>query len=132
MADTNDDASVNLLRAIVQNVSGPQVDWDNWESMSILVESFQGRFNSVSGSLYSPDGTISIVAARPSAVLPFVDAYISSKYKPGEKLPVCFLVQYSRKSGKYTITFEDTDEKRWKITPKNYKELREELRPTFE
>lgn len=72
MSDANNDTSVNLIRALVENVSGPVVDWDNWTSMAIVIDSFDGRFNSASGSLYSPDGTISIVAARPSAVLPFV------------------------------------------------------------
>ena len=132
MAETNDDASVNLIRALVQNVSGPVVDWDNWQSMAIIVDSFDGRFNSAHGYLYSPDGTISVVAARPSAVIPFVDAYTSGYYKPGEALPIKLLVQYDRPSGKYTITFEDTDETRWKVTPKTYKELQQQLRPVFD
>ncbi len=132
MSDSNNDTSVNLIRALVQNVSGPDVDWDNWQSMAIVIDSFDGRFNSASGYLYSPDGTISAVAARPSAVLPLVDAYTDGYYKEGEALPVQLLVQYDRASGKYSITFEDTDRTRWKITPKNYKELREALRPNFE
>lgn len=100
--------------------------------MTIIVESSNGRFNSAHGYLYSPDGTISAVAARPSTVLPFVDAYVSGYFKPEETLQIKLLVQYDRTSGKYSITFEDTDEMRWKVTPKNYKELREELRPSFE
>lgn len=130
MSDSND-TSVNLIRALVENVSGPDVDWDNWESLSIVISSFDGRFNSASGYLYSPDGTISAVAARPSSVLPAVDAYVAGYFKEGEILPIKLLVQYSRAAGKYSITFEDSDETRWKITPKNFKELREELRPNF-
>ncbi len=132
MTDTKDDASVNLIRALVQNASGPVVDWDNWESMAMIIESSNNRFNSAHGYLYSPDGTISAVAARPSAVLPFVDAYISTLYKPDDAFPVKFLVEYSRASGKYRITFEDTDTTRWSITPKNHQEQREALRPVFE
>lgn len=97
----------------------------------MIIESSNGRFNSAHGYLYSPDGTISVVAARPSAVLPFADAYANGYYKPGEALPVKILVQYDRTSGKYLITFEDTDETRWKVTPKNYKELQQELRPSL-
>jgi len=131
MTDIHDDTSVNLIRALVQNVSGPDVDWDNWSAMTIVISSFDGRYNSASGYLYSPDGTISAVAARPSSVIPAVDAYVGGYFKPGEALPVKLLVQFDRTSGKYLITFEDTDETRWKITPKNYKELREELRPAL-
>ena len=131
MADTTD-ASAKLIRALVQNVSGPDVDYENWQSMSIVIDSFDGRFNSASGSLYSPDGTISIVAARPSSVLPAVEAYINDVYAPDQPRPIKFLVQFDRVSGKYSITFEDTDELRWKVTPKNYKEIRETLRPNFD
>ncbi len=132
MTDTKEDASVNLIRALVQNASGPDVDEQNWESMAMIIESSGGRYNSAHGYLYSPDGTISAVAARPSSVLPFVDAYISGLYKPDEVLPVKFLVEYSRTSGKYKITFEDTDVMRWKVTPKNHEEMRNELRPSFD
>ena len=136
MADINDDASVNLIRALAQNMEGGLTVGeslnDNWESMTMIIESFNGRFNSAHGYTYSADGAITPVAARPSAVLPFVDAYISSTYKPDDALPIKFLVQYSRASGKYTITFEDTDETRWKVTPKNFRELQEELRPVFD
>ena len=130
--DNDTEATVALIRALVQNIDGPDVDWENWESMAIVISSYGGRFNSASGYTYSPDGTISAVAARPSKVLPAVDAYVSGYFKPDEKLPVMLLVQFDKKSGKYSILFEDTDETRWKITPKNYQELREKLRPNFD
>ncbi len=136
MANTTDDASVNLIRALAQNMEGPVVNGEkqdeDWDSFTMIIESSNGRFNQAHGYAYSADGTITAVAARPSAVLPFVDAYISGLYKPGEALPIKFLVQYSRTSGKYSILFEDTDDTRWKVTMKNYKELREELRPTLD
>lgn len=131
MADTTD-TSVELIRALVQNVSGPDVDYENWQSMSIVIDSFDGKFNGASGSLYSPNGTISIVTASPSSVLPAVEAYINDIYTPGQPRPIKFLVQFDRVSGKYSITFEDSDELRWKVTPKNYKEIRETLRPNFD
>lgn len=41
------------------------------------------------------------------------------------------LVQFDRTKGKYGLTFEDADETRWKVTPRNFKELRftEDCRP---
>jgi hypothetical protein len=47
-------------------------------------------------------------------------------------LPRKILVQFDRTTGKYDITFEETDEARWKVTPRNFRELREELRPKFD
>ena len=136
MTDTKDDASVNLIRALAQNMEGPVAEWESknvdWESMAIIIESSNGRYNSAHGYLYSADGTVTAVAARPSVVLPFVDAYINGVYKPGDERPVKFLVQYSRTSGKYLITFEDTDATRWKVSMKNYKEVQQSLRPTFD
>lgn len=129
MSEGSIETTVKLIRTIIQNLDGPVVDWDGWESFAIIVDSFDGKFNSASGYLYSADGTISAVSTPPRNVIPVVDEYMSGYFKPDEKLPVKFLVEFDRTSGKYNITFEDTDEMRWKITPSNYKELREELRP---
>jgi hypothetical protein len=45
---------------------------------------------------------------------------------------VKILVQYDRTTGKYEMTFEDTDEGRWAVKPANYRQVREELRPKFD
>ena len=42
------------------------------------------------------------------------------------------LVQLSRASGTYEVTFEDDDPARWKVTPANIEQISEELRPNFE
>lgn len=131
MTDAKNDTSITLIRTLVENLSGPVVDWDNWESMTIIIDSYEGKFNSASGYLYSSDGTISAVAADAWKVMPAVDEYVRGYYKPGEPLPIKLLVQYDRTSGKYAITFEDTDEMRWKVTPRNIKTIREDLRPTL-
>lgn len=120
--------TVDLIRALIENLEGAD---DNWESFSIIVSSYERKFNSASGYAYSPDGTISAITTSPWKVVPFVDTYVSDYYKPGEKLPIKLLVQFERTSGNYNINFEDTDELRWKITPDNFKEFREEIRPNF-
>lgn len=94
----------------------------------MILEFPDGAFNEAHGFLYSPDGTISAVASDALAVKPAVDAYIDSIYTPGEALPVQALVQFDR-SGKYTVTFEDSDARRWKMTPRNRKEFPASLRP---
>lgn len=124
--------TADLFRALIENVEGPRVDSDGWESLAIILEFPDGEFNEAHGYLYSPNGLISAVASDPWAVKSAVKAYTDGYYKPGETLPRKILVQFDRTTGKYDITFEETDEARWKVTPRNFRELREELRPKFD
>jgi len=126
------DVTADLFRALIDNLVDPVGDSDGWESMAIILEFPDGEFNEAHGYLYSPDGVISAVASDPFAVTPAVKAYTDSYYKPGDALPRKILVQFDRMKGKYDITFEETDEARWKVTPRNFKQLREELRPKFD
>ncbi|NYG59320.1 hypothetical protein BJ980_002243 [Nocardioides daedukensis] len=126
------DATVELIRSLVQNLDGPQVDWDGWQSMSMILEFPGGRFNSAHGFLYSPDGTISAVACRPTRVLPAVDAYVRSKYSAGDAPALKMLVRFDRTAGQYEVLFEESDEKRWQITPDNLNEIHADLRPSFD
>lgn len=128
----SDNVTADLLHALVDNLAGDQVDWDGWESMAMILEFPDGTFNEAHGYLYSPDGTISAVASDPWAVRTAVDAYTSSYYKPDDVLPVQMLLELNRRSGKYRVTFEDSDDTRWKMTPRNRRTFREELRPKFD
>lgn len=127
----SDNAAADLIRKLVDTMSGPSVDGDRWASMAMILEFPDGTFNEAHGYLYSPDGTISAVAADPWAVAAAVRAYTDSYYQAGDAMPLKILVELDRTSGKYNVTFEDTDESRWKMTPKNRKVFREELRPTL-
>lgn len=40
----------------------------DWESLAMIVEFYEGRFNSAHGYAYSPGGVISAVASDPWAV----------------------------------------------------------------
>ena len=51
--------TADLIRALIDNVEGPSVDWDGWESLAIILEFPDGEFNEAHGYLYSPDGVIS-------------------------------------------------------------------------
>lgn len=123
--------TADLIRALVDSMSGPDVDWDGWQSLAMILEFPEGEFNEAHGYLYSADGVISAVAADPWAVKSAVKAYTDSYYKPGDALPRKILVQLDRTTGRYNVIFEETDEARWKATPRNFKTLREELRPSF-
>jgi hypothetical protein len=124
--------TADLIRALVDNFSGPDADAGGWDSLAIILEFPDGRFNEAHGYLYGPDGAITAVASDPWAVAPAVKAYTDGYYRPGEPLPRKALVQVDRRSGRYSVTFEETDEERWKATPRNFRQLREELRPTFD
>lgn len=120
------DVSAGLIRALVQHMEGAA---DGWESVSLIVSYFEGSYSGVHGYAYAPDGTSSPVTADAWVVQPAIEAYTGSLYEPGEALPVRFLVQFDRTKGAYEVTFEDADETRWHATPRNFRRLREELRP---
>lgn len=122
------DVTADLIHALVDNMRGTA---DDWQSLSIVISFDDDRISGTSGYAYSPDGVISAVASRPSGVQPAVEAYTASYYKPGEPLPVKLLVQFDRTTGKYEVTFEDTDVSRWNVSAANIEQLREELRPKF-
>ena len=128
MTDTDNSATVALIKSIVQNMSGVT----EWDSVSMILTFDGKRFSGASGYAYPASGEIVATAARPSAVRPFIDAYMQGYYKPEDTYPVKLLVQFDRLSGNYSITFEDTDEARWKVTPRNLNEMREALRPNFD
>ncbi|RSN48034.1 hypothetical protein DMC64_12545 [Amycolatopsis sp. WAC 04197] len=75
------------------------------------------------------DDTVDLVRSLVDATGAAVDAYRGGYYRPGDKLPVKILVQFDRTAGKYEVTFEDTDEDRWAVKPKNFRTMREQLRP---
>lgn len=95
-----------------------------------MVIYFDGdRFAGTYGYAYSTSSEIAAVASRPSAIRPLVNAYIESRYEPGERRPVKVLVQFDRNTDKHAVAVEDVDATRWKVTPENFREIREELRP---
>lgn len=122
-------AIAELIRAQIENLEGPAADLDGWEGLAIVLEFPDGEFNSAHGYLYERDGRIVAVAADPWAVRTAVKAYTDSHYQPDDVLPRKILVQFDRTTGWYDVHFEETDETRWNATPRNYRALREELRP---
>lgn len=134
--------TADLIRALIETVDGPVVDRDGWTSPAVIVEFPNGEFNSAHGYLYSPNGAISAVACDPWTVGPAVRAYADSHYESGEAMPRKILVQFERPvsrasradrvARRYEMTFEDRDEERWNVTPRNFRQLREELRPRFD
>lgn len=122
------DVTADLIRALIENMKGAPEDW---ASLAIVVDLSGGRISGTHGYAYAPDGTASAVASRPSGVKPAVDAYLETKYRPGQPPPVKLLVQFDRAAGTYEVTFEDHDASRWKVTPANIHQMSEELRPNL-
>ena len=71
------------------------------------------------------------VTVSPYDIRPAVKAYTDQHYAQGESLPVSLLVQFDRGTGRFEVTFEDTDEDRWRVTPATFSSIRDELRPNF-
>lgn len=122
-------AIADLIHAVVDNLEDTPAP--AWDALAVILEFPDGVFNEAHGYLYAADGTITPVAADPWAVKDAVAAYIAGYYGPQDALPRKILIQFDRTSGRYEVTFEETDEDRWKVTPRNFRALREELRPAF-
>ena len=105
---------------------------DDWASLAMVIDLRGGRISGTHGYAYSPDGTVSAVASRPSAIRPALEAYLGSVERLGQEPPVAILLQLDRDSSTYEVTFEDVDAARWRATPANLVKISEDLRPTFE
>ena len=125
----SNDVTVDLIRALIENMKGAP---DDWASLAIVLDLSGGRISGTQGYAYSPDGTSSAVASRPSGIAPAVGSYLGSHYPPKQEPPLKILVQFDRDSGKYEVTFEDDDAARWKVTPANIEQISEPLRPNFD
>jgi hypothetical protein len=123
------DVTADLIRALIENMKGAR---DDWASLAMVIDLNGGRISGTHGYAYSPDGTASAVASRPSGIMPAVQAYLQSNYTPEQEPPLKMLVQFDRSSGAYEVTFEDHDAARWKVTPANIEQISEELRPNFD
>jgi hypothetical protein len=133
----SEDVTVNLIRSLVRAMNEPSLATemggrvDDWEALVIVME-FADGYRSASGYAYPADGTVSPVACSWNSIQQEVNAYLATYYEPGDRLPVKILVQFDRATGRYGVTFEDTDEERWKTRPRNFREMREQLRPSFD
>jgi hypothetical protein len=125
----SDDVTAGLSRALVENMKGAG---DDWASLAMVLDLSGGRIRGTHGYAYSPDGTVSAVASRPSGIRLAVDAYLECYVEPDQEPPVAILVQLGRTSGTYEVTFEHDDAARWKVTPANLEKISEVLRPTFD
>jgi hypothetical protein len=125
----SDDVTAGLIRALVENMKGAG---DDWASLAMVLDLSGGRIRGTHGYAYSPDGTASAVASRPSSIRLAVDAYLECYVEPDQEPPVAILVQLGRTSGTYEVTFEHDDAARWKVTPANLETISEVLRPTFD
>jgi hypothetical protein len=125
----SDDVTAGLSRALVENMKGAG---DDWASLAMVLDLSGGRIRGTHGYAYSPDGTVSPVASRPSGIRLAVDAYLECYVEPDQEPPLAILVQLGRTSGTYEVTFEHDDAARWKVTPANLETISEVLRPTFD
>ena len=69
------DATAALIRALIENMKGAR---DDWASLAMVIDLRGGRVSGTHGYAYSPDGTVSAVASRPSGIRPALEAYLGS------------------------------------------------------
>ena len=131
------DATADLLRSLAKAIDEPSLATElrgqvgAWESLSIVLVLGDG-YRSASGYAYASDGSVSPVACGWRSIQAAVNAYLGSCFGPGERLPAKILVQLERSTGRYEVTFEESDEERWKTRPSNFRQMRQALRPVFD
>lgn len=125
----SEDAAAALIRALVQNLDGADADWTAFALVLVLNG---GKFNEAHGYAYGPGTGSAPVAVRPRLVRPEVEAYLAEHFAAGDALPLKLLVRFDRSKRRYEVTFEDKDADRWRVTPANIDQIREELRPKFD
>lgn len=123
------DVTVGLVRTLIEKLKNAP---DDWASMAMVLRFDSEKVNDVHGFVYLADGEEFGVTASPYEIRSAVKEYTDSYYKPGEPIPASLLVQFDRTSGRYEVTFEDTDASRWKVTPANFDSIGDELRPHFD
>ena len=124
----SDDATVGLIRGLVENLKGAP---KGWASLAVVLQFDAEKVNGVHGFAYSAEGVDFSVTASPYDLRSVVKEYTDTYYRPGAALPAALLIQFDRASGRYEVTFEDSDAARWKVTPANFDSIGEKLRPDF-
>lgn len=133
----SDDVTADLLRALAKAIDEPSLATElrgqvgAWESLAIVLVLGEG-YRSASGYAYASDGSVSPVACGWRSIQGAVNAYLGHHFAPGDRLPAQVLVQLERSTGRYEVTFEETDEERWKTRPSNFRVMRQQLRPVFD
>ncbi len=124
------DPAVALISAIAEAIT-PKLGDQGWEAFSLTLI-FGDGYRSTSGHAYPANGSIVSIAVNWEVVNGPLNDYLGQYLKPGDQLPAALLVQFDRGAGQYEITFEDTDEDRWRVTPFSDDDLPEKLRPHFD
>lgn len=126
------DPGKDLAHAIADNLDNTFGDVPEWEQLAMILDFNGKRFSGNHGYVYAADGAASPETTRMKVVKDIVDAFIASKHPEDAEYPVAVLVQFDKPSDKYEVTFEYSDPTRWKVSPKNFKEMPEKVRPRFE
>ena len=124
----SEDVTVSLIRALVENLEDVP---EQWVSLAMVLGFDTTKVYRTFGFAYDETGKDHAVTVSPYDIRPAVKAYTDQHYAQGESLPVSLLVQFDRGTGRFEVTFEDTDEDRWRVTPATFSSIRDELRPNF-
>ncbi|MBS1699341.1 MAG: hypothetical protein JST25_13175 [Actinobacteria bacterium] len=128
---TSNEASAALILSLLESLEPPE--GEDWVSMAAVLDPMDSPFSPVSRAavyVYDADGVSGVGSLDIMALDPSLRTYLESLYQPGEAWPTRLLIQISRVTGDYEITFEDSDTSRWKITPANLETIHDELRPS--
>jgi hypothetical protein len=99
-----------------------------WESIALII-TLDGSVQSKSGFFWQDGGKASPGYPRNPAMLDKFEELQAATRNPGGREWKSALVQIKRDTMKITIDYEYDDVSRWKVTPMNIDQMREDLRP---
>lgn len=100
-----------------------------WSSLALVATMRDDDVVQLHGYVYLDDGGTAAETPRTSKVAQrFVELHHVMRERDSRPWKAA-LVQIWRANAKVSFFFEYDDEARWKVTPTNYKTMREELRP---
>lgn len=130
-----------MIRAteLIHQIGGAIVNDENslntdWESLGIVFTATENAdVTSLSGFYYDADGNATPEYPSEAANLPdlLLELREAMNQASGKRWKAA-LIQITRATKKITTQFDYDDENRWKVTPGNLAQMREEIRPKSE
>ncbi|MGQ4600449.1 hypothetical protein [Nocardia sp. R6R-6] len=123
------EAATEILMSIGELILGNSAYQDTeWDALSLVVSMSEGS-KSTFGYTYTDDGGWH--PRRPSGgdVLNRIEEFRSATSVPGKEDWKAILIQIKKNDMSFNVDYKYDDADRWRITPANYEQRIEELRP---
>ncbi|MCW4457987.1 hypothetical protein [Microbacterium sp. MPKO10] len=134
-----EDPIVPLMHAFVAAIDASQARRgnalpDDWESFAIVLGlDDDGEYQQSYGYAYgAEDAWVKPISAEPASLEKPLADFVADRYPNGQTPPVKILFQLRLTDGSYDTTYEDSDRSRWQVSPNNFEQIQQDLKPVFD